>query len=65
MPVASEPPTVRCPFCSKKEGRLLSKVKKDGDVLQTFHCPPCKRTWETTAAPFFVEVPRGVRPAKD
>ena len=65
MPAIASQPTVRCPFCYKKEGLLLSKVQKDGDVLKTFHCPPCKRTWEAAAAPFFVEVPRGFGLPKD
>lgn len=62
---APEQPPVRCPFCHQKQGRLLSKAPKGAEVLQTFHCPTCKRTWETTAAPFFVEVPRGIRPTKE
>ena len=65
MAAAPEQSTVRCPFCYRKEGRLLKKDRKGSEVLQTFHCPTCKRTWETTAAPFFVEVPRSERPAKN
>jgi DNA-directed RNA polymerase subunit M/transcription elongation factor TFIIS len=51
-----EPSTVRCPFCANKEGRLLQKEPKGSEVLQTFHCATCTRTWETNAKPFFVEV---------
>jgi hypothetical protein len=34
----------------------LQKDRKGSEVLQTFHCAACKRTWETTANPFFGEV---------
>jgi DNA-directed RNA polymerase subunit M/transcription elongation factor TFIIS len=47
---------VRCPFCTKHDGRLLQKDRRGSEVLQTFHCATCQRTWETTANPFFVEL---------
>ena len=52
---ASKP---RCPFCRKGEGRLFSTAPKGQSTLWKFECGTCKRAWEATTAPGFVEVPR-------
>lgn len=51
-------PKPRCPFCRKGEGSLFCTSPKGTPTVWKYECPTCKRAWEATTAPGFVEVPR-------